>query len=260
MKKQIGVFGTLFISLVLIFNPSIGRADPTTNWVLATTQVNLDWSTLGIALDPGMNLTWLSQTDEVGAFNSFFYGTVSPWGTVEAGIQGQATGVGSTSDTDVTATTGAGPSTAFGPTYVSANAFADRWGIFDITGAGYVTFSIESEINITQIVNGGFAANYGYASVTLDNLMTLDEDEDEYWGSAFLYSVEGDVIQYNDSSGDPHLSVSLYFDDGDQGYFGPYAYSYTEAAVVPAPSALLLVSSGLASLVGFGRKRLFGKA
>ena len=120
---------------------------------------------------------------------------------------------------------------------------------------GQVTFGIDWDYYLEAYADnpGDWAHSDATLSVCLKNLTTGQESSIAI--SDFLDAVEGDENWYIEDYST--TSVSLFFNEGDEGMLCMDAYAFAEASgpvSVPVPGAMILGSLGL-GLVGWLRKR-----
>ncbi len=224
----------------------------------ATGDAVIDWSTLLITLDPGMNLTWTEQ----GSFSeawAYFNGVEmdhqasgsSDWGDTYATASystanGFATGSAFTNVSTLSSSASAS-SDMGGQFNADAHGWGEnRWGHFNVTGTGNVTFSVDYNMSLTlnETQPRPFDETSGFLelSMYLRNQTTPAEGYafDEIWYPSWNAPLNGTL---NDSG---TLTVSLGFNDGEQGLMRSGVASHVQAiSVVPEPiSSLLFVTGG----------------
>jgi hypothetical protein len=137
---------------------------------------------------------------------------------------------------------------------MEAYAEAEAWraGYFTADSDGWVEFSIDYELWQQLLTNyvGEWAYGYADAGLYLANDDTWDEDEDV----AVLKNEVWDNNSLSDTK-DGTLTVSLWFDAEEVGYFEAWVYNKAQVEV-PEPATIALL--GLGGLL-FGRNRKSNK-
>lgn len=223
---------------------------------------SLDWSTLSIQADPGMEINWTYEyfNHDTGAGNG--------GGSVGDSAFGETYSMSSVDG--AMAQAGHIPGLPVYSAYSQAEATqseSETWSegltnhdiFFDITdGSGYVTVSIEYEryANIQTESVGDWASGHISGSINLFNYSQATRDRrTDNWMYTF-YDGDGTTGGYPWHT----LTATLWFEDGDEGHIWGYAYAKTEAycatAPVPEPSTILLFSSGLICFARFRKRRI----
>ena len=122
-----------------------------------------------------------------------------------------------------------------------------RWGKFQVSGSGYIMFTVRYRIE--GKIDVGPESEFDYASIDGKVYMGVyrdgDVSQDSYsWATLEKYyninDCQSDVGQWQDEG---TLSVAFYFNDGEYGNF--YAGTYAEVTSAPIPSSILLITSGI---------------
>jgi hypothetical protein len=210
---------------------------------------DVDWSSLQVSLDSGMSMTVYSDTYS----GSYSYADNSDWeqgeqihelsGFVDTGAIINLSNAKSTANTDSSlltstayATQSAGGSGAEGA-YADSSSWRD--GEFGISGDGYVQFEIGYELEVDLSASGAEeASGISLAHLFLSNDSTVDEHYEEDFLEYTISNSAGGLL--DNVSGT--LTVSVYFNDGDFGYF--YAGTDCGAEVIPEPCTVLLFGLG----------------
>jgi len=148
----------------------------------------------------------------------------------------------------------------------SSNGARVSW--FQVTGSGTLTFtfpySFHYDLTRGNVSDGAFAysrpgselTNFGKVLYDYKNAVSVyspSSNQKSWW----LWE-SGPMSASGDSNG--VMTLSLYFNDKDWGYFNAIASgessAYSPTNAVPTPAAIWLLGSGLIGLVGVGRKKL----
>jgi hypothetical protein len=253
-KPMKTVFTILLIFAALTFGAASAYAK-----AISTSQALMDWTSLSIT----GNITWVDKGSGSHAYAEDATGwdenSDETFGWVDtyafALISHSAVGTSGEALTD--------PNSLYEEVYADANevftlwaqagADAYRWGEFFANSDGPVEFSVEYELS--QDLSTEYAAYvtewaYGFAGAGL--YLSNDDTEDDIEDYAELenFVLGGESTSDYDSG---TLTVSVWFNAGDLGFFG--ASVYNEAAVaLPEPATIALLGLGALGLTRRKRK------
>ena len=221
MKNGTLVLTTFFICAALTFSAASVRAD-----AISTSQAWIDWTSLVIS----GAITWTEKGSESYAWAEDETGWDEDDGFLYEEVSALADGniMGAYSDAD-----------------------AYRWGYFVATSDGLVEISVDYElVQKLSTENGGEWAD-GIAAAEL----WLMNEWDMYptCDSVELYNEVFDGDSMSDSASGT-LTVSVWFDTGDEGWFdvGVWNEAYVE---IPEPATIALLGLGTLSMVSVKRRR-----
>ena len=143
--------------------------------------------------------------------------------------------------------------------YYFSVAAAYRHGRFTVSGDGNITIEVPYLIKMDM---AGYLPGDHAEGFSLADLMIFNETSSLYDVSTDEFS---DVIygtNFIDETRSGTLSVTLAFNDGDSGSFSTGAINLAivgSPPIIPEPTTILLLGSGLIGLAGYGRKKLFKK-
>lgn len=270
MSKKISVYLFIFSLISVVFlTPKSAFA-----FANAVSDSSIDWDTFSINTDPGMSLDWNIQGSSVETWvrhNSIledhtFYES-SDWDTrlISAAYFNQNTAYAWTMSYSYNYDTwnnviinGTESFSEDSEGNFEGNAATYRWGYFKVTGTGTVSFSVNYFLNLTLFEDPGMrpfeiSTAYTSAGISLERNDTLESvtDFDDIWNPEWAPSLNGSIDKYDT------LSISMYFNTGDTGFFKAGIFSSSQAKstspVVPEPASLSLLGLGLLGLV-FRRK------
>ena len=276
-------YAVFFFSLLCLFSPSYANASATAtlsgqidplNWTEdPASSLPPFWSS-----DSGQTIMWLNQSGTVQTSVSTD-GTerdshlISPtwvWGDLNtvtstyAGSEGSGTATGS-ADANLLSFSAA---TTANLQSVEASGRSARVSWFQVTGSGTLTFSfpysLHYELSRGDVSDGAFAysrpdaelTNFGkvlYDNANAVSVYAPSSNEESWW----LWGA-GALSASGDSSG--VMTLSLYFNDKDWGYFNAIAdgdssaYADVPANPVPLPAGYLLFGPGLVVIAAARRR------
>jgi hypothetical protein len=257
----------------------------------ATSTVSADWDSSGSLFwtsDSGQLLTWgagfdfsassvaqtevrvndvLKDSDSAFDFSWRTLGITSSY----SGAEGTLSASGSTNDTAMAANASATPLAGMSDRRLEARGYAAHAGRFTVGGAGNITLSFpyqyQLEVQKARSEDGAFAGISGFLS--LDNYgPTPATNTPPYTPLTSVYQFGeqqqaglgiGDTQLAKSVSGTGMMTLTLFFNDGDKGYFAlgftGDAYGYTAPDVVPLPSALGLMLAGVVGVAATALRR-----
>ncbi len=243
----------LFYLLVIIFlSLSLGvKAAP-----LATAQAYLDWShltiqTFDVTGNGAPSISWTSyyQWAEASADEDYQWNKRNSWDSLS--VSASMAGAWAYATLNGTSMRAYSDPIEFG-TEAWASASAERYGTFTVSGEGLVAIGVPYEIEVSL---SSFAA-----SASTDIWIELSNSEE--WDSGrFSYSEvilekEGDVDGLGTWTDSGWVWVTLYFEDGETGYFTA-SLDTSASSPVPLPGTFVLLGS---ALLGFSLgKKSFSK-
>jgi hypothetical protein len=241
MKKEI--LALMVICLVLTFSAASARAE-----AVSTSQARIDWTSLTISGD----ITWSNKGSESHAYSEDDTGsdedvqTESGWVNTSAFASVyHASGNADTNDKYLYEEVYAIANDAITTWASCYEVYAWRWGSFTANSNGWVKFSADYKLSQDLETGYGYGNEwaYGYAEagLYLENDADWDQDmpvlENEVW--------DGDSVT------DLHkgiLTVSLWFDAGNEGYFEAWVYNDADVEV-PEPTIICLLGLGVLGLL-----------
>lgn len=258
-------FLSVFSLMVVIFSLSpsayaLSMADNT---------AEIYWSLINITIDPNINITWTHKESDSGAgvihnnFSIVDEDQIFDWVPTSAHsaiINGQNKAIADAFTDSEKLYESAYAYSDLGDFYFSVGG-AYRHGRFTVSGDGNINIEVPYYIkmNMAGYLPGDHAEGFSLATLMLFNetssLHDVGDDQfsDSIYGANFI-----------DQSRFGTLSVILAFNDGDSGSFSTGAINLAIVGnpppIIPEPSTLFLLASGLAGMIGLGRKRLFKKA
>ncbi|NOX96703.1 MAG: PEP-CTERM sorting domain-containing protein [Nitrospirae bacterium] len=257
MKKTMVVFTAFFLTaLTLTFSGGNAQAA-----AFSGGEAWIDWTTFtidgNISLTEGVSQSSVHVESDIGGDED---GDVtlgfSPWGNTYAfaSIPPNMEGTAWTDESDLYATANVD---VYGIDSTSASSKADAYRRGDFVANSDTLVTISAEHFLSQSLSsddmGEWAWNLAEAGLRLKNGNTLESGEDI--GQLANYAPDGDYIYdtYHDSL---LLEVSVPFSAGEMGFFEAWAHNgaQAEANVIPEPTTLLLLGSGLAGIFGLRRK------
>lgn len=237
--------------------------------VTAESEVTFDWTTFNIQLDPGMDLQWGQRFSHSDA-NAYFDGIERDWqggfidgwsGEFEddsyaeahyATAHGFANASASTTADEVRVWSKA-HSDGGGRFDARAHGWGEnRYGIFEVIGEGMVTFSIDYSMSVTLIETGArprpdeWAGAFVSADIYVNYSETPLEGEagDPWWQYEDRWFPEWAEPLDEPWTKSGTLSVSLWFEHGQGGYFRVGSTANADAYSIPEPSTLTLLGLG----------------
>lgn len=277
-------YALFFLSLLCLFTPSNSHASATS--ILSGQIAQLNWtedptSTLAPfwSSDSGQTIMWWNQGGTVqtsastdGTVRDSDY--ISPtwtWGnpyTVTSTYTGSVGTGTATASADASLVSFSAATTANHQS-VEARGNAARVSWFQVTGSGTLTFtfpfSFHYDLARGDVSEGAFA--YSYPGSELTNFGQVLYD---YRNAVSVYSPSSNQKSWwlwgsgpLSASGDSNgvMTLSLYFNDKDWGYFNAIASgessAYSPTNPVPIPAGYLLLGPGLV-VIAVARRR-FGK-
>ncbi len=127
-----------------------------------------------------------------------------------------------------------------------ADAWAERYGHFQVSGSGIVSFALDYQYSIDFSHSGTLWLQAGLS-------LSKSEFGNIWSGSSIYESLSSEWDGSGPFEDNGTLVVSMFFNDGEEGYIGASADVYATPAV-PLPSAIWMFASGIVGLVGIGRK------
>lgn len=257
----------------------------------------LDWTTFNVSWTAGItNFAWTSKSDMSNGL-AYFGATQKPvpaedqneqtlnaWGNTHArkdAVNGSNVARGEAwTDPNFLRAEYYGNLETGGESH--ENGTAGRYGTFSVTGSGSVTFTVNYDMQWQVLLDGAtdWAAPFNIAGLKVKNFNAGTESPADWPAGAFIgnwdmnplhdpvgFHGPADYRALNSNPLNPPvnkltgtLSVTLNFDDGQQGVFGAgmggsrfYDWMPT-AAPVPIPGALLLLGPALAGIAVIKRK------
>ncbi len=247
IKKIIICVFFIGIFLNLLINQSIAS--------YAITEAKLDWGNMILTGD----ISWISQYTNTSAYvendltSESTSDTQTGWVSSESNVsisEANATGV---ANSFLSATTSVGP---YGQLSPYGDSTSNRWGDFKYTGSspGYVTVSIPFTLSFTLSAStdpDAFAYGYLYVWGDLFRGMADGGGGTHFWQNLEDYATPG---QYIEDSISGTLNLRKMFYPGDIGNLDIGVLTNSSAySAIPIPSTILLLMSGLLSLVGLRR-------
>jgi hypothetical protein len=262
---------TLWASIFALLLVSVLSASLAYGLATSTNVATIDWANLEITYEPTiLSIDWIAQwNSSYASADSSTLPRVEDredapyWGYTDAtanvtGSSGQAQGDAYTDDpliVDPLLYESTFASSDLGGWY-EANAWAWRWGAFQVTsGSGYITinvpYTLSVQLNASRL--GEYAEGSSSAELGFENWNTTFQDVVSDNINNWITGIDSDS---ENRSG--VLTVSLFFNEWDEGQFGTGVdnYAYVDSPI-PEPSTFLLVFAG-AGFIGvvFLRKRL----
>ncbi len=248
MKKEITVFTALFICAVLNFSAASVRADAVST---STSKALIDWTSLTITGD----ITWGDKGSGSYAYaeddTGYDYDELQEPEWVETSASasmGNSFGDAYTSDDYLYEEVYASASKTT-TTQANANAYAYRWGYFTADSAGTVeisaNYSLWQELLTDCVGEFPWTSGYAEAGLYLENSDTSEWDED---------IAELEITVCGMETRDGTLTVAVWFNAGDGGYFDAGVYNDAEVQV-PEPATICLLAIG--SLAFIRQRRIY---
>lgn len=212
----------------------------------------IDWNSLNISTS-GMTIEyyWYGDRSEAHAWNAnsadYDYDEIRYWGnTTATAYLTNATGSAWTTESTI------GESVA-ADADAGSYAYAGRAAGFHVSGgSGTITISVDYQLGQEMQTNvlGDYAAGDAWTWLGLYN---IDYDNNDYYLVALNNEI-ADGDSFSDSATGT-LSVSLFFNEGDDGWFDVGAENYANTSSVPLPGSIVLMASGLFGLAGFRKRK-----
>ena len=247
MKKGILVFMACFVWLLLMFNANSSHAVSVSN----STAI-IYWNTLYIS---GIEIEWISKGSGCWAEAKdnwdydYSYDWKDEW--VDTSASASVTNATANAWTTDLELYGGGWARSTGPYEAKSDAATGRWGEFKALESGDLTISVD--YYLTQDLSTQYLGEWVEGEVSaflyLHNKTKGDWAEDR--GDLYNSVYDGDSGYWEDSG---TFTVTLSFDEGDEGEFGANVWYDANVHSVPVPSAMLLLGSGLAGLGLIGRR------
>ena len=256
MKKGILLFMGCLVWLTLIFTAHTSHASSFSNstaWI--------DWNTLSIW---GIDIQWDYQESYSYAeaqdpwdspWNEDFkdyWGETSSLASV-TNANGGANGTAWTNDSQLFEEVSA--TSTGGDYWAGSLAKAELYGEFTALETGELTISVDyyltQDLQTENMGESAWGDSETWLEIWKDNYVDDSYDEHFLWNEVY----DGESGSWNDSG---TLEVTLFFNEGDAGYFSAGVMNWAEARVsspVPEPSTMLLLGVGLIGLVGCRHKQ-----
>lgn len=250
-------FVSVCLGLVSFSTPASGSATASVN-------LTIDWNTFTTGLDVGMNLEWkkLGSLSTAGVY----YNKNQKDSQDSASDDWGDTSAAASFDTNSGSVTALGSTTAE-TIQTSADAFSDgdgrldgdshgwgenRWGKFIVTGSGNVTFSVDYSASITlneteprpwdvcsALVEMDLWLNY-----VVDPLEPQEGNTYPWWDDREKWIPDWDPPLNDTWSETGTLTVTLWFENGQEGVMRAGAASCASAASIPEPMTIGLLALG----------------
>lgn len=207
-----------------------------TAYSASTATALIDWSTFTItAINLGSGLPTYTLSDESSAVYSLAE-TDSAYDWTSSIVANSADGLASADEDSINATSTNG-----------SFAWAEREGIFTISGSGLLLFQADYALSVaTDTIND-------YASAHIEFFAETESDTGfEYYFSISDLYTENNLVSSLEKN--KTLSLAFVVNDGDIVRFGASANAYTSSPV-PVPAAVWFFSSALIGLIGFNNRK-----
>ncbi len=225
---------------------------------LAVGQVYLDWSRLTVQTfnfsgGSAPSITWVKQEEQAEAWADEDYqeNSLPSWGALN--VSASMGGASAYASLNSTAMEVYSDPEVVGYS-VWSGAHAERFGSFTVNGTGLVSIGVPYTLRVS--LSSPSASAGASVSLSLTDVPPGDEFGSGRWsstGADFWKSGDTDGVGIWTDSG--WLWVSLYFQDGETGYFTA-TLDTSASSPVPLPGTLLLLGSGLLGL-SLRRRRWF---
>ncbi len=237
MKKYF-VFSFVFF-LVAVFAASAKAA-------VTRSYVYLNWSKFkwqGISVfsgQPAPTITWISQEESIYVENQddSYDDSADNWSDDLVGFV-------STPPSKAEAATKSNVMKSEGKVYTSGYAYSEakRWGKFKVSGSGLIVFSVPYTIVGNIYADPMLEDAYLGSDIYLAVYCKSNSSRLSFSDVSFSKDYEdGDVGTWID---DGVSSVVLYFNDGEIGNFLASVDAYATQSVVPIPSSIIILISGI---------------
>ncbi len=224
---------------------------------LATARAYLDWSQLTIRTfdvtgHGAPSITWDSESyyqwAEASAYEDYQYDESNSWDYLSV----SASMGGASADATLDGTSMAAYSD---PIRAGAWASAERYGTFTVSGEGLVAIGIPYEIEVSL---SSFAASAStYIWIKLSNSEDEESGSGRFSDSEVILDKEGDVDGLGTWTDSGWVWVTLYFEDGETGYFTA-SLDTDASSPVPLPGTFVFLGSALLGL-SLGKRKFFKK-